>query len=66
MDKEKSARLNSAKEILGEATIFLLQQERHVSPETLYTLITSWEKHAETYQKAAYQEALKTLIRKMN
>lgn len=66
MDKEKSARLNSPKEILGEATIFLLQQERHVSPETLYTLISSWEKHAETQQKPAYQEALKILVRKMN
>jgi len=66
MDKEKSARLNSAKEILGKATIFLLQQERKVSPETLYTLINSWEKHAETHQKLAYQEALKLLVRKMN
>ncbi len=66
MDKEKSARLKSAKEILGEATVFLLQQERQVSPETLYTLISSWEKHAETQQKAAFQEALKILVRKMN
>lgn len=66
MDKEKSAQLNSAKEILGEATMFLLQQERQVSPETLYTLISSWEKHAEMHQKNAYQDALKILIRKMN
>ena len=66
MDKEKSAQLKSAKEILGEATVFLLQQERPVSPETLYTLISSWEKHTETEQKPAYQEALKLLVRKMN
>lgn len=66
MDKEKSARLNSAKEILGEATIFLLQQERQVSPDTLYTLISAWEKHAETDQKSAYQNALKILVKKMN
>lgn len=66
MDKEKSARLNSAKEILGEATIFLLQQERKVSPDTLYTLISAWEKHADTEQKTAYQDALRILVKKMN
>lgn len=66
MDKEKSARLNSAKEILGEATIFLLQQERNVSPDTLYTLISAWEKHADTEQKTAYQDALRILVKKMN
>ena len=66
MDKEKSARLNSVKEILGEATLFLLQQERPVSPDTLYTLISSWERQADTNQKSAYQEALKILVRKMN
>lgn len=66
MDENDRVLLDSAREILGVATVTVLKQGLRASPGILYTLILSWEERALTLEKPAYQLALKILSKKLN